>query len=352
MDSILYIGYEFCDGQNGGNVVRKAHYELLKEIYQDRLKTFLYQLDKNKIKILKNYIFFSFNGQNKKLDKKIIKLIKDERIKKVILDSSLFGNLVKKIKKFFPDIKIITFFHNIEINYFRERIKIEGKSRYLLLPSVYFNEYLSVKYSDEIILLNKRDLVELNKNYRILNQKIHIIPIYLKDRYKKIEKEIETEYQYLFIGSAFFANLEGISWFIEEVLPNIDGNLLILGNGMEILKDRYKETRKLKIIGRVKNIDEFYYKNNIIISPIFSGSGMKTKTIEAMMFNKKIVGTNEAFIGIEKTICGIELANTKEEFIEVLKNNKNLKVETRKIFLMKYSFEKNKNKIKEIIDGK
>lgn len=348
---ILYIGYNFKDNKNGGNIVRKNHYKVLRELYGKNLYEVIIELRENLKDILKDYLTFSFNGQTKEINKKVLKTIEEKKIDKIVFDGSTFGNLVKKIKKKYPKKEIITFFHNIERNYFKERIKIEGATRYILLPSIIYNENLCVKYSDKLILLNKREIDELEKIYKnkLRNKKIYEIPLYLEDRYDPTRKLKKCDYDYLFIGSGFYANLHGVSWFVENVLPNIKGKLLVIGKGMEVLKEKYIDTEKLEIKGTVENIDNYYYEENIIISPIFYGSGMKTKTIEALMFNKTIIGTSEAFVGI-KNIEGI--CNTKEEFIEkiqTLKKRAKGKYISRETFELYYSLEKNRNIIKEII---
>jgi hypothetical protein len=71
--------------------------------------------------------------------------------------------------------------------------------------------------------------------------------------------------------------------------------------------------------GYVDNIARYYINADAVIAPIFSGSGMKTKTIEAMSYGKTIFGTNEAFAGIECDYDKIGgLCNTAEEFIRCL----------------------------------
>lgn len=356
--NILYIGHEFLDEKIGGNIGRKNHYNSLKSIYKQNLYEVFYKFTKKHSEILKNYLLLRFNGQNYQKDKEILKIIEKERIKKIIFDSSIFGNLIKKIKKKYPQIEIITFFHNIERNFYKERIKVEGITRYILLPSIIYNENLSVKYSDKLILLNKREIIELKKIYtnKLKNKRVYEIPLYLEDRYDSTKKLKKCEYDYLFIGSAFYANLHGISWFIENVLPNVTGKLVVIGKGMEVLKNKYQNSKKLEIKGTVENIDDYYYDDNLVISPIFHGAGMKTKTIEAMMFNKFVIGTSEAFVGVEKKEIinnnfG-EICNTKEEFIKILKNRENKIVKkSRNLFLKKYSTERNNKKIEEIIKG-
>lgn len=352
---VLYIGYDFSDNKIGGNIGRENHYKVLKEFYKENLYEVIIELRKNTRDILKDYLTFSFNGQTKEINQKVLEIVEEKKINKIVFDGSTFGNLAKKIKKKYQDKEIITFFHNIERNYFKERIKVEGVTRCILLPSIIYNENLCVKYSDKLILLNKREINELKKIYgdKLENKKIHEVPLYLEDRYDSDRELRKCDYKYLFIGSGFYANVQGISWFIENVLPNIQGKLLVIGKGMEVLKEKYQNSDKLEIKGTVENIDDYYYEENIIVSPIFYGSGMKTKTIEALMFNKIIVGTSEAFIGIfdDKIATGNYKCDTKEKFIEKLNKIKVIKnIKNREIYIKKYSSETNKKILKAIIE--
>lgn len=354
--NILYIGYDFSDDKIGGNIGRKFKYKLFKEILRDNLYEVIIPINKRKIEILKNYLTLSFNGQSKEIEKRIFETIKEKKINKIFFDGSLYGNIQKKIKKLYPKVELITFFHNIEKNYCLERIKVEGKSRLILLPSVIYNENLSVKCSEKLIVLNKRDLDELKRIYkkRINDKLIYQTSLFLEDSYIENKDFNECNYDYLFIGSAFYANIYGITWFIEEVLPYIEGKLVLIGKGMEILKEKFLNNEKLEIKGTVENIAKYYYEENIIISPIFHGSGIKTKTIEALMYNKTIIGTKEAFVGIDKKdiekigVC----CETKEEFIKALSDKKNLwnKRRSREIYLKNFSKSTIKRKFLEIFD--
>ena len=352
---VLYIGYNFSDNKIGGNIGRENHYKVLERLYGKNLYEVIIEIRQSTKDILKDYLTFSFNGQTKEVDKKVLKIIKEEKIDKVIFDGSTFGNLAKKIKNKYPYKEIITFFHNIERNYYKERVKVEGLTRYILLPSIIYNENLCVKYSDKLILLNKREINELKKIYKnkLKNKKIYEIPLYIEDRYNLTKELKKCDYDYLFIGSGFYANLHGISWFIENILPNIKGKLLVIGKGMDVLKQKYSDSDKLKIKGEVENIDDYYYEDNIIISPIFYGAGMKTKTIEALMFNKKIIGTPEAFVGItiDKANENIYICKSQQEFIETFNRIKRIKsnIENRKIYEEKYSTRANIELLKEII---
>ncbi|MFK4784385.1 glycosyltransferase family 4 protein [Fusobacterium sp. MFO224] len=347
---ILYIGSDFSGGKSGGNIVRKNNHDILKKIFKDKMHSYLFNINRDKKKILKNYLLLQFNGQTKEMEREIFKKIKGNNIDVIFFDGSFYGNLSEKIKKKYKNIKIITFFHNIEKNYYRDRLKIENKFFMIVYLSVVYNEKLAIKSSDEIILLNEREEKELVKNYKNIlgNKKINIIPIFMKDKYDEKIKLQKCDYDYLFIGSYFFANVQGISWFVEEVLPNIKGKLLVIGNEMEKLKKVFRDTEKLEIKGTVESLDKYYYEDNIIVSPIFLGSGMKTKTIEALMYNKTIVGTKEAFIGISDIDSVGYECNTKEEYIEILTKEIEKK-NSRELFLANFSLEIVEKKYRKIM---
>lgn len=326
----LYVGYDFSEGKNGGNIVRKNNHKILRTINEIGIDDFFISNDKKTFDLLKNIMKLSFNGGNKEVIDSFKTKLAENKYTHVFFDGSFYGKLVKYVKQKYPDIKIITFFHNVEVNYYWERVKSEGVKNLIILPTIIYNEKLSVKYSDKVIVLNERDKRELRKKYE--RGDACIIPITLEDKFNPERKIEECNYDYLFIGSAFFANIHGISWFIDKVLPNVSGKLTVVGKGMEILKEKYEDGEKLEIVGTVDNIEKYYYEDNIIVSPIFYGSGMKTKTIEALMYQKLIIGTNEAFVGIEKEKT--EIVNTAAEFILALKNNNKVQKDANRMYYL------------------
>ena len=74
---------------------------------------------------------------------------------------------------------------------------------------------------------------------------------------------------------------------------------------------------QIEVFSDVRDVDQFYIESDFIILPIFSGSGMKVKTCEALMFGKNIIGTNEALEGYsfkeKTTVCR---CNSSDEFIK------------------------------------
>ena len=103
----------------------------------------------------------------------------------------------------------------------------------------------------------------------------------------------------MFLGSYFPANVEGIEWFVKNVLPKVNISMQIVGKGMEKLKEADWMHPDIEVLSNVPDLDPLFEAADIMVLPIFKGSGMKVKTCESMMFGKNIIGTPEAWSGYE-----------------------------------------------------
>jgi polysaccharide biosynthesis protein PslH len=361
---ILFISFGLDNNNTGGNIVSNTHFKILKILFCDQLDVValnrtkmdrdIYQFipTKNKLHTYINSLLL-YNNLNLFIERNILKIVKTNKYEYVFLDSSVLGRLAPEIKKKYPKIKIITFLHNIEKIYYKNVVNLNG---FLHLPfyfTAWFNEYLAVKYSDRLFVLNDRDNDLL---FQIYGKKADIIiPVVLEDKFKdRITKKIK-KLTLLFVGSYVPANVEGISWFIKNVIPSIDAILLIIGKDMEKLPEKINIPPNVQIIGTVSDLSDFYYSSDYVVIPLFSGSGQKVKTAEALMHGKSIIGTDEAFVGynIDYDKVGA-LCNTKDEFIEAInkfsgnKNNKIFNPYSRKTFLNNHSFKSAFSKYKNI----
>lgn len=345
MKKILYIGNIPLKIKAGGDLVNKRNILALKTVFKNDL--YLYDLkSESKIYTFVNLMCNCMLGLSLLKIKDIFKFIKSKNINSVFLASSKYGILAKYLKKRMPDIEVIIFYHNIEQIYTKEEYNQNKTYKNLIISKcATYNESLSCKYSDKVITLNERDSTFLKSLYDKTTD--FCLPTTFIDNFDKSKENHSTNEKFtiLFVGYAFFANIEGIKWFIEEVLPFLENcKLQIVGSGMDT---HFKSNDKIEVHGFVEDLSEFYYKTDIVVLPIFSGSGMKTKTAEALMYGCPIVGTNEAFTGFDidfEKIGG--LANTKEEMINciyALKENKKFISDARKyareVFTEKYNFD-------------
>ena len=217
------------------------------------------------------------------------------------------------------------------------------------------SEKLSAKYSDLVFVLNRRDC-NIVKQYFPYN-KIQILPSSLNDVFIKpsiiTKASKERHLNILFVGTNFYANRNGLLWFIDNIMPISDVHLTIVGKGMDNIP--FPKSDKLKVFGFVDSLCPFYHNCDVVIAPIFEGSGMKTKTTEALMWGKYIIGTPEAFCGFDIDDNQGISCQTKEDFINAIefirkKGIPSFVKSSRDLFLEKYSIRSSVEIVKKEFD--
>lgn len=316
----------------------------------------------SKIKKVFNWISLNNGGINNHNMDVILEKIKNNNYEFVFLDSSLYGKLAYKIKQINEDIKIIVFFHDVTKFWSKSLIKttngiLQKLKLYLHHPSFVYNEYKSIQFADKIIALNSRDSKLIEREY---NRKVNdIIPINIKDKFnynRLCTNNVEKNIEILFVGAYYLPNISGIKWFIDNVLPNINAKLTIVGKGMDNLKNDINNDN-VQIHGYVDDLADFYYRSDLVIAPIFDGGGMKVKVAEALMYGKYIIGTSEAFEGYDVDYKKIgDKCDDENSFIksinEYINNNDLEKFNkfSRQYFLKKYEYESCLKKMKNIFN--
>lgn len=300
----------------------------------------------------------SFYGLDSMDKKRILQCIKEERISIVFLDSSKLGGLAELIHRHFADVRIITFFHNVESDFERTVLKLNKKWHLAYrIELADYNERLAIHSSDIVICLNERDSFRLKEKYDRRADKI--IPVTLdstinEDSLNRCRPANDIPHL-LFFGSNFPPNIEGIKLFVKEVMPRVNAMLTIAGAGMEQLKPYFQNKHHIEVRGFVENVDKLYGNADIVVLPIFSGSGMKVKTAEALKYGKYIIASDEALEGYKiDTLKGVVRCSNTNDFITAINRytpqNRILR-ENRKCFLDYYSDESAKKALNSVLKG-
>lgn len=348
------------DLSDGGKKVSNRNYELLKRVFgEEKVNLIMYtnnitdkqcdniirlaaysNLFERSINILSGCLFTS-----KKNEDWLVEYIAKNSFDLIFLDRSLYGNLVKKIKRRNLPCMIWTFAHNVEFNYFKSKFRKKRLLGNIICNIVKKSEQRTFQCSDFIMTLTDRDELLISQRYGI--QSNYVIPTSFADRYdeRKHSRNGKLGKDILFIGSMFGPNYDGIKWFVENVMTELpECNLKIVGKGFEKKKKELNKSN-VEVIGSVDDLEEYYYQNNIMVMPIFYGDGQKVKTAEAMMYGKVILATDEALEGYSvQGIEGIYRCNTKEEFINKIKEIRSydenvLSTNVRQLFQNNYDFE-------------
>jgi glycosyltransferase involved in cell wall biosynthesis len=106
----------------------------------------------------------------------------------------------------------------------------------------------------------------------------------------------------LFVGTSYAANIDGVKYFIEKVLPIVrekfpDARLQVAGTVCKALKG---DMAGVELLGVVESLDEAYQRADIVVNPVLTGTGLKTKTVEALGHAKALVTTACGAEGIEE----------------------------------------------------
>ena len=220
---VLFISQQLRNAGNvlnGGDVCSKTLYEsFCFSVGKENVKLISIPEEKN---IYKRYIDYLFlrNMYTKKQESQIVREINESKYDVIVMDGSWFGRLLKKIsdKK-----QVILFLHNIEIDYSKQRFK-QNFLTIFKLRSVLLNERAAVRYSNYIFTLNSRDKNLLEKYYS--RKADLLLPIVIEDTYSGISRNLNIKNEYgkflLFVGSYFAPNVEGIKWFVENVMPKVN----------------------------------------------------------------------------------------------------------------------------------
>ncbi|MEQ1732944.1 MAG: glycosyltransferase family 4 protein [Bacteroidia bacterium] len=117
-------------------------------------------------------------------------------------------------------------------------------------------------------------------------------------------------------------NQLAVQWFIDNVWVHIapqypQATFVIAGRNMSSHFLSYNNTHNIKVVGEVSNAFEFMQSHAVQVVPIFAGSGIRVKIIEAMALGKCIIATPLGAQGINYTIDeNICIANDATEFLK------------------------------------
>ncbi len=363
MSKLLFIQYRpFGTVMNGGDQGTKKNLDMLRRVLGEENVDVYYLHNREGKSSLWEYVYGAllmplgfFFGVTPSKIRSIVGLSKVYDY--VFVERSIFGIIAMKLKAAGYGGKIISSFQNIEVLYMEAKMPKHLPFRNVAIQCADKNDRWSCEYSDIVVALNSRDNAELQKRY---NRKADIeIPVTLEDKCSviKFDTKQQTRKQpiCLFLGSYFAANNEGIVWFMENIYPHLDVEVKIVGRGMYKLKEEQAELlRDIEVISDAPDLAPYFEDADIMVLPIFAGSGMKVKTCESLMYGKNIIGTDEALEGydIVEGVSGWR-CNTADEFIACIndfinKPRKRYNAAARQLYLDKYSEQAVIDKFKEL----
>lgn len=320
---ILYIGFKRQRATIliGGGIANSRSRKMLTDYFGSENVYERYILDESTKRTLWDYLqaalLFPFNYHNGLTPNKVNNIVKEAKsFDFVFLSTSVIGIIAKKLKESGYKGRIITHYHNVESIYYDAQVPQWLPGKGFIVKCAAHNDEYGCRYSDKVITLSQRDSDYLEKHYG--RRADAIVNVSMEDRFKPVDTEVMTErpLRCLFVGAYSIPNNDGVLFFVKQVLPYVDVRLKVVGRGMAKLKNDNKCMKDIEVVSDAIDLQPYFEEADFMILPIFSGSGMKVKTCESLMYGKNIIGSKETFEGYHldpERIGG--LCNTAEEYI-------------------------------------
>lgn len=269
---------------------------------------------------LSNVPYISSKFINKNMYKAIDTCFLDNKWDIVFIDylnMNIYANYIRnKYKKRYD--KLILKDHNKEFEIIKQAA---SKSKNLVNKLILSYEWIrTLKYEKKAI--SNADLVysvcdENTTFFKRFNTNAYtMLPTYELKRNVKKDKNPNG---ILYIGNlSWRANMDGLRWFVKEVLPlikkgNPDAVLTVAGSGPT--DNFFKNYSSVNYLGYVQDIEKLYEENKVFIVPLFEGSGIRIKILEAFNNEIAVVSTSIGCKTIEATNNSeIVIADSAENF--------------------------------------
>jgi glycosyltransferase involved in cell wall biosynthesis len=329
--------------------------ENLRNITGDRIEVFRLPRPQGKTSVLER-LFGRIDGITAQSEAELLKRLSAISPDCIFIDGSNLGRFARLLRKTGVTLPIVTFYHNVEARFFFDALRAAPSVHALgVLIANTIAERWAAKYSQRRVLLNERDARLHARLYR--RPGTDMLPIALRDQYDPTVAEAARPWgkpYALFVGGGFYANVEGMAWYAEKVAPHAPLDTVVIGRGMDLHRTRLEQWGGVHVVGEVDELACWYAHAQIIVAPILSGSGMKTKTAEALMHGKPIAGTAEAFEGYDIVAQdGLICCTKPADFLEALQGSVMVEAgfdpELRKRYIQYHSVNSMREKLKKIL---
>lgn len=285
------------------------------------LKIFLYNLlyskKKNQNNIQENPILYVFSTTNFKNF-----IIKHFQINQYDYIQCEFFETIDLIDFLPKDNKTIFIHHEIRF----KSIELQ-KSKNISIDWIMNLKKMELDYLkkfQKIVVFNLNDKLLLEKDIQKEKLIISEFGILSDNIYKSSVSE--TFNKLVFTGGqSHYSNYEGLKWFLDTIyLPNYDRisfEMFIVGKWREDFKENYKKFTKIKFLGLVDGLGTAF-ENAVLLNPILSGSGIRTKVLEAFANRVPVISTPIGAEGLysETEHNHLMIFENEEEFLRIFEN--------------------------------
>ena len=197
-----------------------------------------------------------------------------------------------------------------------------------------YPEFFTINETGELFGLNRANLIvaisDYERDYVVENlpdRDVLFLPYAPKELEDQacslaINKSSPSPVIFGFIGSAHPFNVHGLLLLLEylyQLLKNNEADfyLIVAGDVCESIPEKYNGI--INKLGRIPDVNDFYNKIDIVISPVDYGSGLKIKVCEAIALNVPVIATRHSAEGtqLDKSVVVDDIKAIAIKLLEV-----------------------------------
>ena len=326
---LAIISYPFLPATTGGeistlNILRYLSFKHNVTVFTVEPYSSNLQLPNSNFELIFGMPFKTSRYINLFLIGRLQKIIEEKNIDLLFFDQPWFGWLMLMLKVFTKK-KIFLRSNNIEYL----RFKSMGKWFWQML---YVYEKWTYKIADLVIFVSEVDRQKAIYEFDLDESKTLLtpygietteVPFESKNSKLKIKKEYEidaNEKILLFFATMNYApNYEAVEFINDKIYPllkqieDFKFKILICGKNLpQHIQHKLSDKPEIKYCGFVEDINSYINAADVMINPILSGGGVKTKAIDTLAMNQTVISTKTGAEGIDPTVCGNKLIITPD----------------------------------------
>ncbi len=321
------VPYPFLPGFSGGQKL----IALFSEYLGNRCQLHVAGTVTNDVTLAYNYTFHPvFSGSKLRYINplnyaRLKNIIQQHKIDTIILQHPYMGLFGWWLKKQLG-VRLIVHTHNVEY----QRFRTIGKWWWPLLKQ--FERWV-LQQADLIFCISEEDKTSMVKNLGVTAGKCILVPYGITQKHMPANKavckeevcrqlQIDVTVPMLFFNGLldYQPNMEALDKILNHILPllkqrSFHYNMVVAGKRLPAIYNELKPWANLNVTyaGFVEDIDLYTTAADVLLNPVNTGGGVKTKMIEALGLNTTVVATQTGATGVLPDVCGQKLFVTGDD---------------------------------------
>lgn len=275
------------------------------------------------LNLFSNTSYFVSRFYFKAFENKLVEILKKNTFDIIQLEGLFMGIYIDTIRKY-SKAKLVLRAHNIEHFIWNRHIareKTSFKKLYLSIQNKRLKQFELdvISKVDAIVSITKADEEEFKKLGTKTPLFACITGVDVDEYQQKLKLATKAKTLFYFGSMDWLPNQEAVTWFLDNCWDNVhkavpEAKFIVAGRGMPL--HFFHITRpNVLIVENVENGKAFFQQHEVMVVPLWSGSGLRIKIIEGMSYGKAIVSTSIGAEGINYTNTkNILIADTAAEF--------------------------------------